>query len=62
MTKNKRVKRLIQCEDETSIWVEFTDGTCGKYMPFEVDREGSLKFVPVAEDLEDGELEESEDL
>jgi hypothetical protein len=62
MTKNKRVKRLIQCEDETSIWVEFTDGTCGKYTPFEIDKEGSLRFVPVAENLEDEELEESKEL
>jgi hypothetical protein len=59
---NKRVKRIFQCEDEFSVWVEFSDGTCGKYTPFEVDREGSLKFVPVTEDLGDEKLEESEDL
>jgi hypothetical protein len=59
---NKRVKRIFQCEDEFSVWIEFTDGTCGKYTPFEIDSESFLKFVPVAEDLEDGELEESEDL
>jgi hypothetical protein len=59
---NKRVKRIFQCEDEFSVWIEFTDGTCGKYTLFEIDKEGSLRFVPVAENPEDEELEESKGL